>query len=360
MNLDTKLFMHPQVEFAISNTDVLVKTQFKIFRLSGDVVESQLIPALQYFEKGVTLSELITLLSIDNSDKFVKDVIQPMVVRHWLTTNTETVTLDNHLQISNAFSSLGANGLEITDYLSTKKIAVLGLSTFAVDLVTNLQQYFADVELFLPNSCNTNIKYSVYDVSDLDSLFNKFRQKDLVLFTESKENTQFEYQLNRLSLEYNIKILFTRTCGFNVTVGPTLIPQKTGCLECLKFRQMNNSSFSKEFLAFNTGKHFIATPNDGNSVDVNAKLSMISMATNEAIKLSLLEKVLYKDDITLDMPGTLNTTIEFNVMTNTLNSNSFLKNPRCLNCGSHLYRAPEIKPWMESYTYPIKKEELEK
>lgn len=103
--------------FAISNTDVLVKTQFKIFRLSGDAVESQLIPALQYFEKGVTLSELITLLSIDNSDKFVKDVIQPMVVRHWLTTNTETVTLDNHLQISNAFSSLGANGLEITDYL---------------------------------------------------------------------------------------------------------------------------------------------------------------------------------------------------------------------------------------------------
>jgi len=361
MNLDKKLFIHPQVEFAISNNDVLVKTQFKIFRLSGDVVTSKLIPALPYLEIGISLSELAQKLSIDDMDNFIEEVIRPMSIRRWLTVDTQITTSDNHLQNSNAFSSLGTNGLEVTTYLSSKKIAVIGLSDFSLTLISNLQTYFNKVSLFLPNTTQINdIEYYSYEVTNMDSLFTSLKQYDLVIFTESKENTHFEYKINNFALTYNVKILFAKACGFNISIGPTIIPKKTGCLECLSFRQMNNSTYSKEFMAFNSGKQFGTVPSDGNSVDFNAKITLAGMVTTEAIKLMLLEKVLYKDDITLEMPGTLNSIIEFNIMTNTLNSNSFLRNPRCLACGSHLYEMPEIKPWMESYTYPMERDGSDK
>lgn len=355
MDLSKKLFINSQVELATMNDDVLVKTPFKIYKLSGENVKSELIPALPYLDKGISLQKLIKHLPINDIESFLNAVITPMVNRKWLSFEERSST-DPKLLNKNAFISLGSDGEQLQHYLQTKKVAVIGLSKFANDLVKNLHRYISNVCLFLPSNRQLGqaSNYYEYNLENLDELFESLVKYDLVILTESKENSHFEKQINRIAISHGVRVMYSSTNGFNITIGPTVIPHKTGCLECLQFRKLNNNSFSKEFMAFNKGTSYGTAPYDGASVDVNTKDMMSNMITLEAIRLFMLDKNLYKSKITLEMPETLNAIVEFNSFTNTLSTNSFLKNPRCVACGEDLYLNPEIKPWMEDYTYPVK------
>lgn len=358
MEFNQKLFISSQVELAITGDDVLVKTPFKIFRLSGNNVKTELIPALPYLDAGTTVHELMQKIVIEDKDEFIAEILSPMINRNWLSFDDQLVD-DPKLMNRNAFTSLGTDGTRMETYLESKSIAVIGLSKFSSEIATALQHYFQNVSLYVPTSTSSNVamKHFEYELNDLDALFAELKQYDLVIFTESKENKHFESKINQTAVRHGVRVLYSEMSGFNLSVGPTVIPYQTGCLECLQFRKMNNNSHSKDIMVFNKETTFGNAPSDGDSVDASTASMLKSMVALEAMRILMLDDVLYKDDITLEMAETLNTVINFNSFTNTLNTDSFLKNPRCSVCGEKLYLNPEIKPWMRDYTYPSRTEE---
>lgn len=360
MDFDSIILISDQVEFSIDGKDVLVKTPFKIFKLAGEEVEKYLIPALPILVEGTSVAELIEALErIDiglNINLMINTILRPLIDRGWLvdgqTLNTSAT--GKSLQ-TGAIDSLGLGGNETLDRLSVYKIAVVGLSHTAETPASELRGYFSTVHVYLPDtvegvSADSSVRY--YDVNSVSDMATKVSDYDFVVVFETKENSSFERELNEVFYAKNIRFMFSRVIGFNVSIGPAIIPGKTGCLECLNFRAMNNNSFSRELMQFYCGKKYGQRPTDGVSVDHGALVVSGSLISVEIFKFILLDEVLNEDKIILDMPQTFESVIEYNSFTCNLSISKFLKNPRCPVCGSDLYIYPESKPWMRDYTYP--------
>lgn len=342
-----------QVVFAQDRHSVMVRTPFKIFKLEGELVENLLKPALPFLQQGITTQELSKKLKVDKEfEKFYREIISPLVNRGWIVNAIQEKPLK--INSTAAFASLGEDGLQCQEFLKSKSIAVIGLSSLSKSLFKNLASYYGDVELFLPYRSDGAQEYSL---DNLDELFKKVSKFDLVVYVEYKDNWNLKQRLNKAAVQSNQRILFSSASGFNFSIGPTVVPQKTGCLECLNFRKLNNNAYLKELLDFDKLPQFGATASDADSVDQCTEQQFISMVTLECMRLFLMDQELHHDRIMQEQPKTLNSVISMNTFSNTYNETPFLKNPRCEVCGQKLYRNPEVKPWLENYTYPQKKED---
>lgn len=342
-----------QVVFAKDQHSVLVRTPFKIFKLEGEMVEEFLKPALPFLQQGITTQELKTKLKVGNDFKnFYREIISPLVNRGWVTFSIQEAPLEINSRA--AFASLGEEGLQCQEFLKTKSVAVIGLSDLSKTLFKNLSKYYGEVTLFLPYSSDEAQEYSL---SDLNKLFERVSKFDLAVYVEYKDNWNLKYRINNAAMREKQKILFSSVSGFNFSIGPTVVPQKTGCLECLNFRKLNNNTYLKELLEFNKLPQFGAAASDADSVDQCTEQQFVSMVTLECMRLFLMDRELHHDRIMQERPKTLNSVISVNTLSNTYDETPFLKNPRCEVCGGKLYQTPEVKPWLENYTYPQKKED---
>lgn len=337
---ENKYIICPNVEMTVaSDNEVFVRNHNKIYSLKGNIVKNYLIPLLPSLEEGISLKEFGRY---GDEDKIIKGVIEPLVKQNILKKSCDE---------EKSLDLLDSNVVEL---LSSKHIALITNESLFKRVKNIFRQYFANVDLIDPFS---NVKNFLSN-DNMSRIKDEVLQYDYVVIIETANNRKYEDELNRVICATKVPGMFSCINQGSIQIGPTIFPDYTGCLECLRFRMINNSQFMDKLIPFSQGEVYgsIDCSQFNARVDEGTLMAGVGHIIFELIRIVLVDNGLESDKITTKLPLSIESVIDIDLLSGTREINQFLKNPKCPVCNEKIYEWPENNAWMESYSFDLGEE----
>lgn len=332
MNKKSIVYISKNTEFSTAkNNEVIVKNDEKVFSLNGKAVGKYLIPMLVDLEKGVNIDDIS---KYGDCDYILKNIISPLINMNLL-----SVGKSSEEQKSSPYYLIAKE----------KKIGLVAGSRNYVFIKHIFDKFFGEVKMVAELSEDEYL----FDSRYLRRLEDNMSKYDYIVIVETESNEKFESLLNKMLCESDTKGIFCKIQNYNVNIGPTIIPGKVGCLECLKFRKINNNENADKLSPFFKGNVYgNSNPSCINSETNYLELSVgLNLLLLELLRVIIMDLTIDDAVVTRNMPLTLEGVESFDILSGELTTNKFLKNPNCPVCNSKIYSWPEVNPWMDDYTY---------
>lgn len=182
------------------------------------------------------------------------------------------------------------------------------------------------------SEANPFVKFSYVneDVEAIEDVLEMKENCSLVIVSADNFSPSFHEELNKVCLERGITWTSCRTFGFEIDIGPTVIPGETPCYKCFDLRRKGNINFYDEYILLENylkaNEFYIGNLN----IDIGAgfaALEVLKILTN------------FTD------PATYANIFSFNLLTFESRLHPILKLPRCPHCGSPSIDRPTINIW---------------
>lgn len=327
---------HKIIVVPVGDNQIIISNNDKNYTIEGEDVKRFVIPILITISnsKGVKVDVLCRETFPEDDEEKILDIIKKMLDMGILIEESEKK--EKPLIISMLLESNLKNETceVIKKELSEKKVCIV--------CNLNLREYVNEL------SDVYGLTYDIVDEQNILSMLkeDKLLEHDLIYYHTDFENVVIMDALNEFCLKTNIPYIISKCLGFNVEIGPFVIPYQTSCIACMEKRKLSTMNFPLESENI---KEYIRM----NNINLFSEKKELSHFNNIAINHSFMDIFKYfTKDILWKYPETIENVIHMDFLNSEFQYCKILRNPICLKCSSKSKSdVIERRAWTTKHNY---------
>lgn len=313
----------------LKEDELNIITSKSMFNIVGEEVKEIVYPLIEMVEDKYNISKIMEVFSEKGicSEKILEIIIklEKYGVVYW------KENVDKTYFLKNAF---------LSEKIDAEKVIGI-LKKFKVGIVSNtdneeiIKAYFNKMGI---------INIVTMDITNNLGVLLKDSKVDFLFFFQNSDDIVNKYLINTACIENRIPFLYVYASGFEMKVGPLVVPHKTSCLECYEKRLESNLIYAED-----RQKWYNYALHNGKHIGNDEKLFLVE---NMAISWGIIEciKFIIKE-YTWIFPEVIEAEIYFNMFNGMHKRNKIMKNPRCKCCMPEKREKPTVRAWMETHKY---------